>query len=197
MAEKISVSWDDLSSRKVDTRLKEQEALARNRAYAQLDADAVTPQPSARSTSGNIFYNSAVYMALFGLVGGLLAWGVGQVLVYRSSQHADAIITVRNAFLDAMSQQGATLDGYEHCLCHENAVLPAYRGDCACRKPATGMIDAIAARHAIDRSRSWMVGDRSSDIKCGRNAGLRTLAIIDPRTRDSAGDAGADYAVQR
>lgn len=91
MAEKITVSWDDLTSRKVDTRLKEQEALARNRAYAQLDADAVTPQPSARAGRGNVFYNSAVYMSLFGLFGGLLAWGLGQVIVYKPAEQAKAI----------------------------------------------------------------------------------------------------------
>jgi hypothetical protein len=91
MAEKLTVSWDDLTSRKVDSRLKEQEALARNRAYAQLDADSVTPQPSARAASGNIFYNSAVYMALFGLLGGVLAWGVGRLLEFKSTEQARAV----------------------------------------------------------------------------------------------------------
>ncbi len=87
MAEKITVSWDDLQSRKVDTRLKEQEALARNRAYAQLDADAVTPQTAVAATSsGSIFYNAAVYMAIFGLLGGVFAWALGQVLVYKPTQ---------------------------------------------------------------------------------------------------------------
>ena len=39
--EPISVSYDDLQTRKVDTRLKEQAALARNRAYADLREDAL------------------------------------------------------------------------------------------------------------------------------------------------------------
>jgi hypothetical protein len=96
MAEKITVSWEDLSSRKVDTRLKEQEALARNRAYAQLDADAVAPQATASASRGSIFYNSAVYMAFFGLLGGALAWALGQVLVYKPAQQAAAVQLVRD-----------------------------------------------------------------------------------------------------
>src|SRR5437762_3135267 len=83
MSEKIIVSWDDLNTRKVDTRLKEEAALARNRAYAKLEADEVTPQPSASASSraaGSVLYNAMVYMALFGLLGGLLAWGVAQVV---------------------------------------------------------------------------------------------------------------------
>src|SRR5437764_114709 len=35
--EKITVSWDDLTSRKVERRLKEQDALARNRDYATIN----------------------------------------------------------------------------------------------------------------------------------------------------------------
>ncbi len=96
MAEKITVSWDDLTSRKVDTRLKEHEALARNRAYAQLDAGAVAPQPSSRVSRGNILYNSVVYMALFGLAGGLLAWGTGQVLQFKPSQQTEALAMMKD-----------------------------------------------------------------------------------------------------
>src|SRR3954451_22207760 len=98
MAEKITVSWEDLSSRKVDTPLKEQEALARNRAYAQLDADAVTPHATAAGAGsrGSILYNSALYMAFFGLLGGICAWTLGQVLVYKPAQQAAAVQLVRD-----------------------------------------------------------------------------------------------------
>jgi len=93
MAEKITVSWDDLNTRKVETRLKEQAALARNRAYAKLEADQVTPQPSASASSraGTVFYNAAVYMTVFGLLGGLLAWVVAQVVTFKPSPKEEAI----------------------------------------------------------------------------------------------------------
>jgi hypothetical protein len=95
MTEKITVSWDDLNTRKVDTRLKEEAALARNRAYAKLEADQVTPQPSAAASAssrgGNLFYNAAVYMAVFGLLGGLLAWVVAQVVTFKPSPKAEAV----------------------------------------------------------------------------------------------------------
>jgi hypothetical protein len=85
---KISVTWDDLKSRKVDTRLKEQQAMARNRAYAKLDAESV-PQVTGPSRS-SILYNSIFYMTAFGLVGGLLAWTCGLGLQFSPSMQAEA-----------------------------------------------------------------------------------------------------------
>src|SRR5688500_989817 len=90
MAEKISVSWDDLTTRKVDARLKESAALARNRAYAALDDDAVTPQAAARPGRGNFFYHAPVYMAVFGLLGGLLAWGAGRLIEFKPARQDEA-----------------------------------------------------------------------------------------------------------
>ena len=71
----IKIEWDDLKTRKVDQRLREQEAVERNRKQAELN-----PVVTAQMTSGNssILHNSILMMAFFGLLGGLLAWGGGE-----------------------------------------------------------------------------------------------------------------------
>lgn len=43
---------------------------------------------------------------------------------------------------------------------------------CPARKPLPGMIDALDAVLGIDRPRSVMIGDRTSDVQCGESAGL-------------------------
>jgi histidinol-phosphate phosphatase family protein len=48
---------------------------------------------------------------------------------------------------------------------------------CDCRKPRPGMIMRAAERHGIDRSRSYMVGDRWRDIDAGTSAGCKTVWI--------------------
>lgn len=48
---------------------------------------------------------------------------------------------------------------------------------CVCRKPAPGMFYSAAARHAIDLSASWMIGDILDDVEAGRRAGCRTILI--------------------
>jgi D-glycero-D-manno-heptose 1,7-bisphosphate phosphatase len=48
---------------------------------------------------------------------------------------------------------------------------------CACRKPKSGMIHQAEADWGIDVRRSYLVGDRSTDIVAGRAAGLYTVFL--------------------
>lgn len=49
---------------------------------------------------------------------------------------------------------------------------------CACRKPASGMRDSIErSLGAIDYTRSWMIGDKESDIGFGAAIGVRTALL--------------------
>ncbi|MDB6148411.1 MAG: D-alpha,beta-D-heptose 1,7-bisphosphate phosphatase, partial [Spartobacteria bacterium] len=45
---------------------------------------------------------------------------------------------------------------------------------CECRKPSAEMIFRAARQHDVDLKRSFFVGDKESDIECGRNAGVKT-----------------------
>ena len=48
---------------------------------------------------------------------------------------------------------------------------------CECRKPRPGMILDGARDHHLDLSRSFFIGDKQSDIECGRNAGVKTILV--------------------
>jgi D-glycero-D-manno-heptose 1,7-bisphosphate phosphatase len=45
------------------------------------------------------------------------------------------------------------------------------------RKPAPGMIFEAQRDHRLDLARSYVVGDKTSDVACGRNAGVRTILV--------------------
>ena len=47
------------------------------------------------------------------------------------------------------------------------------------RKPNPGMLRTAARRHWLDLSKSWMVGDRESDVQTGRNAGVAATVLVD------------------
>lgn len=57
---------------------------------------------------------------------------------------------------------------------------------CDCRKPKPGMVLAAAQQWRLDLSRSYLVGDRWSDIVAGQTAGVTSLLVETPysgRTR--------------
>ncbi len=60
--------------------------------------------------------------------------------------------------------------GYEG----ENA---AYKIDCDCRKPKSGMLLQAAAKYHIDFASSWIIGDTERDIIAGKNVGCTTIGV--------------------
>jgi D-glycero-D-manno-heptose 1,7-bisphosphate phosphatase len=58
-----------------------------------------------------------------------------------------------------------------HVCYHDDA------DECACRKPAPGMLYAAAVAHDIALPRSYLVGDRWRDIAAGRRAGCQTILV--------------------
>ena len=51
---------------------------------------------------------------------------------------------------------------------------------CQCRKPSPFQVQSAASEHSLELAKSWMMGDRKSDIECGRNAGCRTIWLSNP-----------------
>lgn len=48
---------------------------------------------------------------------------------------------------------------------------------CACRKPASGLLERAAREHGVELAASWMVGDILDDVEAGRRAGCRTILL--------------------
>jgi D-glycero-D-manno-heptose 1,7-bisphosphate phosphatase len=58
-------------------------------------------------------------------------------------------------------------------FCADVSGVPSAR-----RKPEPGMVLEAAAEYGVDLSRSFFVGDKCSDIECGRRAGTRTILVL-------------------
>ena len=78
---------------------------------------------------------------------------------------------------------GVQLTGIYACPHHPEALLPALRIHCDCRKPQPGLILQAARAHRLDLSASWLFGDKASDIEAGRRAGVGRCWLV--------GDGGA------
>jgi D-glycero-D-manno-heptose 1,7-bisphosphate phosphatase len=56
---------------------------------------------------------------------------------------------------------------------------------CDCRKPSTKLVDRAHEEMNVDLANSFMIGDKTADIKAGEDAGMRTILV-------KTGDAGKD-----
>jgi D,D-heptose 1,7-bisphosphate phosphatase len=77
----------------------------------------------------------------------------------------------------SIAARGGKLDAVYYCLHHPDAVFPAYKASCKCRKPSPGMLLEAAREWDIDLQNSYMIGDGVTDIEAGRAAGTRTVFI--------------------
>ena len=67
----------------------------------------------------------------------------------------------------------SSIDAFYFCPHLPNAPLAAYAKTCDCRKPKPGMIKQALTDYDIDVDQSFLVGDKSSDLKAAQAAGLR------------------------
>ncbi len=72
-----------------------------------------------------------------------------------------------------LAAEGAAIDDIRYCPHHPEGTRERYRKDCAWRKPGAGMILDIARHWPVDLKRSFLVGDKESDMEAARAAGVR------------------------
>lgn len=86
---------------------------------------------------------------------------------YFSAQDFHAVMTHLDTELES---HGAAFDSFHFCPHGPDE-------GCSCRKPAPGLLEEASQLQAIDLSRSWMIGDKASDIVFGREAGMGAVLV--------------------
>ena len=107
---------------------------------------------------------------------------------------------VQAALADALTQAGARLDAVFACAHHADGQAPFNIADHPWRKPNPGMIITAGERMKLDLARSWIVGDRASDIAAGLAARLAGGVLVsarddDPELQPAAALASKQFAV--
>lgn len=91
--------------------------------------------------------------------------GIGRGLV--TAEEAER---VHNKLVSILSRHGVEIQAAYYCP-------HAPEDQCDCRKPSPRMILEAAQALEIDLPRSFMVGDKLSDIEAGRRAGCQTILL--------------------
>lgn len=92
---------------------------------------------------------------------------------------------------------GAPLAGVYYCPHHPSEATGAYRIDCACRKPAPGMLLRAASELSLDLGASVLFGDRASDLMAAKAAGVPRRILLATDGRGEPGTVADGLATGR
>jgi len=96
-----------------------------------------------------------------------------------------------------LAEKGAHIDGLYWCPHHPDAKVARFKKkNCGCRKPDIGLLEQAATELDLDLKSSFMVGDRWSDLKCGKKAGARSILVLTGYGRGDLEYIGPNQQVQ-
>ncbi|HEU4388938.1 MAG TPA: HAD family hydrolase [Blastocatellia bacterium] len=122
--------------------------------------------------------------------------GMKAIVVTNQSGVARGIYTeetldaIHKRLAEALEVEGARIDAVYYCPHHPEYGDRRYRKECDCRKPSPGMLDRAAREHGIDLSRSYVIGDKASDIQLAVGAGARGALVLTGYGAETAENPG-------
>jgi D-glycero-D-manno-heptose 1,7-bisphosphate phosphatase len=109
---------------------------------------------------------------------GLLLFLVSnQPNIAKGKSTPEQLESIHQKLLSALTQAQIQFARFYYCFHHPQGVVSGYSGPCECRKPSPHFLLKAAREFNLDLSSSWMIGDRLTDVQCGKAAGARTIFI--------------------
>jgi D-glycero-D-manno-heptose 1,7-bisphosphate phosphatase len=110
---------------------------------------------------------------------GLLAVVItNQSGIARGMYTEEILAEIHSRMIRELALQGARVDAVYYCPHHPEIGSRRYRLECECRKPQPGLLNAAARDHDIDLARSFVIGDKASDIKLAERTGARAALVL-------------------
>jgi D,D-heptose 1,7-bisphosphate phosphatase len=93
----------------------------------------------------------------------------------------DDVQAVNKRINNILSECGTSIDAFYYCPYH-----PDFNSEkeSECRKPSPYMIVKASNELEIDLGKSYMIGDKSIDVLCGINAGVKTILVSNEKNAD-------------
>jgi len=112
--------------------------------------------------------------------------------ITRGYYSVETVTAIHQRLGELLEKEGARLDSIYYCphLPHEE--LESGAEGCDCRKPGMGMILQAQREHNIDLKRSFILGDKLTDVEIARKMGGVGILVKTGDGLNSLGKAGKD-----
>ena len=78
---------------------------------------------------------------------------------------------------EMLARKGAHLNDFFFCPHHPETGMAPYKKVCDCRKPAPGLLHEAAARHHLDLTKSYVIGDKLIDVELALRVGGKGILV--------------------
>lgn len=100
---------------------------------------------------------------------------------------------VHSALHDIFTANDVEFKEYYYCYHHPDGVEPKYTKRCLCRKPSPYFVQKAVKKYSIDLKRSWLIGDRDSDIKMAQECRVKSVMVKYGHSAEYRGNSSPDY----
>ena len=76
----------------------------------------------------------------------------------------------------SLNKKGIKIRKYSYCP-HSN------KENCECRKPKTKMLDDLIKKYKINTKKSFVIGDKLTDIETGKKLNIKTVLVMTGKTK--------------
>lgn len=115
-----------------------------------------------------------------------------QPMIAKGLVSVDEVESTNMMLETKLGQSHAFIDAIYYCPHHPERGFPdevtELKIECNCRKPKIGMFLEAQSHFNIDMEKSWMIGDRETDILAGKAASCRTILVGDHKQNSTCAD---------
>jgi D-glycero-D-manno-heptose 1,7-bisphosphate phosphatase len=130
-------------------------------------------------------------LKLFGRAGLKVAIVTNQSAVGRGLLDETGLEEIHRELQRRLTASGAQVDAIYYCPHHPTEAIGSYRLRCDCRKPDVGMARRAAEELGIDLGRSYVIGDKESDMELAAGVGAHGILL------SATPPASAPYSVAK
>jgi len=79
--------------------------------------------------------------------------------------------------IELFAARGAPIEEILFCPHHPRGNIPEFGVECDCRKPHAGLVETAALKYDINPFRSWVIGDKLTDVQLAYTTGGRGILV--------------------